>query len=69
MRDKSESQAALTQGEAEEKEGLLGVNPPGLVLQERRQQSHLCLPSRHAVGLGGRRGGGRKGRARATSRG
>lgn len=53
----SVSQATLTQGEAEEQEGLLGVNPPGLVLQQGRQQSHLCLPSLHIVGLGG--GGGR----------
>lgn len=31
------SHAPLTQGEAEEKEGLLRVNPPGLVLQQGRQ--------------------------------
>lgn len=60
------SHAPLTQGEAEEQEGLLGVNPPGLVLQHGGQQSHLRLPSLHIVGLG--RGGRGGVKVRATSR-
>lgn len=55
------SETPLTQGQAEEQEGLLGVNPPGLVLQQGGQQSHLCLPGLHTVGLGGGRGGRRRG--------
>lgn len=35
-------QEPLTQSQTEEQEGLLGMNPPGLVLQQGRQQSDLC---------------------------
>lgn len=52
----------LTQGQAEEQEGLLAVNTPGLVLEQRGQQADLRLPAVHGAGRGGgsgrRRGGG-----------
>lgn len=42
------------------------MNTPGLILQQRRQQSHLGRFGLHSVGLVGDRG--RKGRNSATSR-
>lgn len=62
---------ALTQSQTEEQEGLLGVNPPGLVLQQGRQQSDLCLPALLNVRVrrGRRSSGGRwQSRRCATSR-
>lgn len=62
---------ALTHSQTEEQEGLLGVNPPGLVLQQGRQQSDLCLPALISVSMrrGRRSSGGRwESRGCATSR-
>lgn len=66
-----ESQGPLTQGQAEEQEGLLAMNPPGLVFQQGGQQADLCLPAVHGTGRrgSGRRGGGCRRYDRATSSG
>lgn len=54
-------QEPLTQSQTEEQEGLLGMNAPGLVLQQGRQQSDLCLPTLLSVRIrrGRRSSGGR----------
>lgn len=53
-------QEPLTQSHTEEEEGLLGMNPPGLVLQQGRQQSDLCLPALLSGRFGRRSSGGRR---------
>lgn len=55
-------QNPLTQSQTEEEEGLLGMNPPGLVLQQGRQQSDLCLSAllNARLGRGRRSSGGRR---------
>lgn len=51
-------QEPLTQSQTGEQEGLLGMNPPGLVLQQGRQQSDLGLPALPSVRFGRRSSGG-----------
>lgn len=55
-------QNPLTQSQTEEEEGLLGMNPPGLVLQQGRQQSDLFLSAllNGRLGRGRRSSGGRR---------
>lgn len=53
-------QEPLTQSQTEEQEGLMGMNPPGLVLQQGRQQSDLCLPALPSARFGRRISGGRR---------